>query len=240
MISTGVDAAVAMLLQPVLAAAFDHARREGVTMVIGCGSPGVPLAPDGGRMLVIPALGPDTPPAWALDRIGSSHAVGLLDRSEAVAMRQARPDAPAVLVGLPQPERGERTHGLDMGDVPEYLDVAWAEVEGDVPHDGPGVTWIRGTGSVPVARAVVAWAEGRAVVALPGTMRHPLLRAGGVLQAESPLDAIEATTFVRQNAALVSALSARGRAASTTLPTREQAAERLREAIVLVASGGPG
>ena len=238
MISTVVDTAVEQLLQPVLAAATDHAHREGVTLAIGCGSPGIPLAPDGGRVLVLPALGPDAPPPWAFHRMARAGAVGLLDRSEALVIRRTQPTTPGVLIGLPRPERQQRTEGVDMGDVPGRLEMAWAEVQGDLPDDGPGVTWIRGVGVVPVARAVLAWAQGRAVVALPGTMYHPLLRAGGVLQAEGPLDAIEATMFVRRAPALVAALAARGRAASAALPERRQVSLRMEEAIILTASGG--
>ena len=58
-----------------------------------------------------------------------------------------------------------------------------------------------------------------------------------MLQAEGPLDAIEATVFARTAPALVAALAARGRAASAALPERRQVSLRMEEAIILAASG---
>lgn len=231
------DPSVQAVLHPVLAPAADAAQLAGARLILGVGTPGAPLAEPDMPLVVIPALGPGHPHAWEADRLGRMAAIGLLDRSEALFLRDEHPDAPVVLLGMPAPARRAATHGLDMGDAPDHMDLAWAEELGDVPADGPGVTWIQGAGAVPVARALIAWAEGRAVVALPGTMRHPLLRSGGVLYADGPLDAIEATVFLRENAALVASLASRGRRASCAQPSPGTWRARADEAIALALDG---
>ncbi len=240
MTATTINPAVAALLQPALDAVEERAARGGVRFILGCGAPGAPLAEPDERLVVIPALGPHNPPAWALERLGRVPALGLLDRSEAMAIRAAYPDAPAVYLGFPRPARRTTTTGVDMGcEAPEHLLVAWAESQGDVPEDGPGVTWIQGLGAVPVARALMAWAEGRSVVALPGTMRHPLLRAGGVLYADGPLEVVEATAYLCGLPALVASLSSRGLRTASRLPSPAEMLERLNEVVALAAGGTP-
>lgn len=228
-----VDLAIRTLVDPILDEAQRLALRDGVTLHLGCGSPSHPLGGAGTTLLLVPAAGPGPAPAWVMNRIGNAGVVGLLDRSEAIPIRAAYPNAPAVLLGLPRPEQRKRTYGLDPGMAPHPLLVAWAEEIGAIPDRGAGVTWINGFGAVPVARAALAWAEGRAVVALPGTMRHPVLRSGGVLYTDSPLEVLEATTFLRGAPALVSALASRGRRATASLPMRDTVMGRLREAIAL-------
>ena len=148
------SAAVQAVLQPVLAAAAASAEKAGVRLLLGAGSPGVPLADAGTPLMIIPALGPDSPHAWEVDRLGRTPAIGLLDRSEALFLRGAHPEAPTVMLGMPEPVRRQMTYGLDMGDAPDHMDIVWAEEQGDVPIEGPGVTWIQGSGAVPLSQGL--------------------------------------------------------------------------------------
>ncbi len=100
----------------------------------------------------------------------------------------------------------------------------------------PGIAWIRGTGAAALIAAAEAWARGRAVIALPGTVDDPLLRRGGALMAQSALEVVEATRLLSGTEPLALSLAHRGRRALAGLPTPEEVAVRLRDAARLAPS----
>ena len=106
------------------------------------------------------------------------------------------------------------------------------------PTGGPGIAWVGGGPAAALPAAVEAWAEGRAVVALPGTTPHRLLRDGGALSARTTLEAVEATRYLCENRPLARALARRGRRVASALDDLELVAGRLAEAIVM--AGEPG
>ena len=80
---------------------------------------------------------------------------------------------------------------------------------------------------------MAAWAAGRAVVALPGTARHGMLREGGALAARTSLEAIEATRLLGSTRPLAQALADRGRRRVARLDELDLVADRVAEAVVL-------
>jgi hypothetical protein len=199
------------------------------TLAAGADDPFLP-GPDAERpLVVVPACGPRPPTSWGLALVASADAVVLLDPVEAHDLRVALSDRPVLVAGLPAlPERTDG-EGLDRGDSasPELV-AAWdAQAERD--GRGPGVAWVGGRGASALAEALEAWAAGRAVVALPGTPRHDLLHRGRALRAETILETVEATRFLRANPPLARALGTRGREVARSLLPAAEAARVLAE-----------
>lgn len=209
----------------------------GEALLVGADDPNLASGREPGPLLVMPAVGPARPTRWAAALVARADAVALLDPAEAMALGAALRDRAVLLVGLTPPPRGPDAPGLAAQGAPVLVSEAWRSEEGDVPADGPGVRWVWGRGAAPLAAAAEGWACGQAVVALPGTIDHELLRRGGALRAETPLEAVEATRYLRAAAPLAEALAARGRAALALLPTAERAAERLCEAVEVARAG---
>ena len=74
---------------------------------------------------------------------------------------------------------------------------------------------------------------GRAVVALPQTDDHELLRRGRALRAHSVAEAVEATCFLLGNPPLAQTLGARGRLVASRLPSPGQVTLRMLEGVEL-------
>lgn len=187
--------------------------------------------------VVVPGLGVGSAPTLARGVVNTSTVVALLDETEAELLdsrHTARP--PVVVTGIPAAPLGETTRGLDtsaVGETARNMARSLGVVSSD---EGPGVSWIAGRGVGPIVAAVEAWAERRAVVAWPGTPRHPLLVRGGVLFASSALHAIEATQMLAAAPNLAITLARRGARAAAALPDVEAVAERLVEALELARS----
>jgi len=110
---------------------------------------------------------------------------------------------------------------------------AWLREGSEPEASPPGVAWVWGRGVAPLAAALEAWAAGRAVVALPRTDDHELLRRGRALRARSVAEAVEATRFLLENPPLAQALGARVRLVASRLPAPRQVALRLLEGVEL-------
>ena len=195
--------------------------------------PGPPPLPEG-RFAVVAACGPAAPGPWARGLAARADAAAVLTAADAAALGV---DAP--VVGLPRPGPAPPGRGLSAEGAPAGALAALAEVHGPVPDGAPGVAWVWGAGSAPVAAAAQAWAEGRAVVALPGTAADPLLRAGGALRANGVLEAAEATAMLLASAPLAHALARRGAAALDALPAPAEVARRLTDALTRPATLAP-
>jgi hypothetical protein len=203
----------------------------GEALLVGADDPNLAAGRDAGPLVLLPAVGPARPARWAAALVASADAVALLDPAEALALGAVLRDRSVLLVGLTPPAAGPEERGVQAMGAPASARAAWLAEEGAFPDDGPGVRWIWGRGAAPLAAAAEAWTAGRAVVALPGTIDHELLRRGGALRADTPLEALEATRYVRSAPPLAGALAARGRAALSLLPTPEESAVRLCEAV---------
>ncbi|MGE0026121.1 MAG: hypothetical protein AB7O78_07585 [Thermoleophilia bacterium] len=195
--------------------------------------PGPPPLPEG-RVAVLAACGPSAPGPWAHALAARADAAAVLTRADAAVLGV---DAP--VVGLPRPEAAPPGRGLSADGAPPGALTALTEVHGPVAPDAPGVAWVWGAGSAAVAAAARAWAEGRAVVALPGTAADALLRAGGALRAHGLLEAAEATAMVLASAPLAHALAHRGAAALDALPPAAEVARRVTEALTRPATLAP-
>lgn len=205
------------------------------TLVIGADDPMVPEADVRRPLAVAPAHGPGRPTPWGAALIATADAVILLDPAEAHAFGGALGDRPVLVAGLPAPAPSEPGTGLDCGDAAPEVRRAWLR-EPSIPAGavaGAGVAWVSGRGIAPLAAALEAWAAGRAVVVLPQTDDHELLRRGRALRAHSVAEAIEATRFLLDNPALAQALGARGRETAGRLPPVRQVALRMLEGVEL-------
>ncbi len=202
------------------------------TIAIGADDSFLP-GPDACRPLVVaPACGPGAPTPWGEALVRAADAIVLFDRLEVRDLRSALADRPVVVVGLPAPAPRDAGAGVDHGSAAEDLREAWYRHEGGGSAE-VGVAWVGGRGLAPLVEALEAWAAGRAVVALPGVPRHDLLRAGRVLHASSPLEAVEATRFLLGAPALAAALGARGREVAASQPSHRQVAVAMLEALEL-------
>jgi hypothetical protein len=208
-----------------------------VVVAAGADDPGLASALPPGPRVIVPALS-RRPEPWTAALLGTAAAIVVLDPSEATVVG-ANPACPIVLAGIPRPAPASRERGLDPGGHAAMESVWRAEV-GPLPEDGPGVAWIGGRGAAPVAAAAEAWAARRAVVALPGTPRHDMLRRGGALFARTSLEALEATRLLTAARPLTEALAARGARALQALDTVDEVAEMFAEALVLASGGGDG
>ena len=204
------------------------------TLVCGLADPMLPGPRSAGGLAVLAATGPGSAPPWTAALLDAATVVVVLTDADLATLGAA--GTGASIVGLPSPPPGHPQPGLTVaGARPAALDL-WEQVAGPVPLDGPGVAWVGGSGSAALAAAAEAWAHGRAVVALPGAIDHPFLRAGGALRARTSLEAVEVTRLLRRAAPLAGTLAARGRRALADLPAAEDVAARL--AAVLAASVG--
>jgi hypothetical protein len=201
----------------------------GVAIGAGLDDPGLARRlPPGVPRVLVPALDGRVPTPWARALLRSADAVVVLDAAE---LRLADPGAiPTVLAGFPRPEEAATRHGLDTGRAPEALVGLWRAEAGEVPGGGPGVAWVGGHGPTALAEAAEAWAEGRAVVMLPGSGRHAMLSAGGALPARTGLEVIEATRLLCAARPLTMALAERGRRRLSELDPVDVVAERFAEA----------
>lgn len=209
------------------------------TLAIGIDDPMLP-GPDAERPLaVVPAAGA-RPAPWGRALAASADAVILLDPSEAHGLGDALDGRPVLVAGLVRPEPSPAACGLDAGTAPRDLWQA-ARDEGLAGREGAGVAWISGGGLEPVTDALEAWAAGRAVVVLPGTDMHELLRSGHVLRPRTGAEVLEATRFLRDNPPLAQALGARGRRTAAGLPSARRVALRLLEGAELArqSAGAP-
>lgn len=203
------------------------------TLVVGADDPMVPEADVRRPLTVVPAHGPGRPTPWGAALIAAADAVVLLDPCEAHAFGDALGGRPVIAAGLPAP--GQRAAGtdLDQGDAPEQVRRAWLREPPAPASLTAGVAWVSGRGVAPLAAALEAWAAGRAVVTLPQTDDHELLRRGRVLRAHSVAEAVEATRFLLGNPPLAQALGARGRLVASRLPHAGEVALRVLEGVEL-------
>lgn len=221
----------------------DALRRTGVLdavpegrLAAGLDDPGL-AARAGAPFAVMPLLRGRRPPPWAAAVLGAAQVLVVLDPAE-LAPLGVRPELPVVVAGLPAPGETAPGTGLSAGPAPERLVRLWHQEGAAVPTGGPGIAWVGGGPAAALPAAVEAWAEGRAVVALPGTTPHRLLRDGGALSARTTLEAVEATRYLCENRPLARALARRGRRVASALDDLELVAGRLAEAIVM--AGEPG
>jgi hypothetical protein len=207
---------------------------DGVVLVCGLADPMLP-GPHTGDLVVLAASGPGPAPPWTDALLEASAACAALTDADLPLLGDAGDGA--TVVGLPAPPAAQAENGLSLDEAGPAARRLWEAEVGAIPTEGPGVTWIVGMGSAPLAAAAEAWAAGRVVVALPGTIDHPLLRRGGALRTRTTLEAVEATELVRRTAPVAWALAERGRRALATLPSPDESARRL--AAALAAPGGP-
>ena len=214
----------------------------GYTVLDAPGDPVLVLGAEGAELsqemqtrgfVLVPAIGAQPPTPVARAAVRSATVLAVLDESELVQFPDRVDTVPICLTGLPAPPPAEPGFGLDAAAVdPKVRGLLLREV-GHVLPDAPGIRWIGGIGSAPIADALEAWAQGRAIVALPGTPRHRVLVRGGVLFASSALHVIEATRFMLGTSALTRTLAARGGAVAASFPSLETVAGRLLEALLL-------
>ena len=207
----------------------------GVVVAAGADDPRLAADLPSGPRVVVPAIARRRPPPWAGALLGSAAAIVALDPSDTAAMGR-RAACPVVRAGVPRPEPADRGAGVDPGGH-DGMAAVWRAEVGPLPEGGPGVAWVGGAGAAPVAAAAEAWAAGRAVVALPGTPRHDILRDGGALFARTSLEALEATRLLTAARPLTEALAARGKRALQALETLDEVVRRFAEAIVLATGG---
>lgn len=204
----------------------------GVAIGVGLDDPGLARRLEPGvPRVVVPALDGRSPTPWAHALLRSADAIVVLNATE---LRLIAPGGtPTVLAGLPRPEETALGNGLDTDGAPEALVALWRSEFGEVPAGGPGVAWVGGHGAGALAGAAAAWAEGRAVVMLPGSGRHAMLSGGGALPARTGLELIEATRLLCAARPLTMALAERGRRRLSELEPVEMVAERFAEAVWL-------
>lgn len=212
-----------------LAGELEAVRAPG-TVAIGADDSLLPGPGATRPLLVVPACGPGEPTPWGRALVAAADAVALLDAREARDLGGALADRPLLVAGMPRPQSRPEGTGVDPGEAPAPLRDAWSRHGADGSGaGGPGVAWVSGRGLAPLAAALEAWAAGRAVIALPGVARHDLLRRGRALHADTHLEVIEATRFLRGAPALARALGARGREVAAAMPPLGAVAGRLRE-----------
>ena len=199
------------------------------TLVAGAEDPLLPGSDAERPLVVVPALGPGHPSPWATALVAAADAVILLDVCEATDLDEALEQRLVVVAGLPAPPPTTEGRGLYQGDAAgPGLVAAWRE-HGSGGSEGPGVAWAGGRGASALAEALEAWAAGCAVVALPGTPRHALLREGGVLHAETVAEVVEATGYLLSNPPLVRVIGGRGRLLAARQPSAREVALRMLE-----------
>lgn len=203
-----------------------------VVIAVGADDPRLAARCGEGPRVVVPALAGRRAPAWSSALLRSARALVLFDAQELTGL-PAPPTAPVVLAGLPRPAERDRGAGLDARAAPESLIELWRSEVGGLPDDGPGVAWVGGGVLPALAAAAEAWAERRAVVALPGTRDHEVLRAGGALTARTSLEAVEAARYLCENRPLARALADRGRRRLSRFDALDVVAGRFAEAILL-------
>jgi hypothetical protein len=203
------------------------------TLVIGVDDPTVPTADVQRPLAVMPAHGPGRTTPWGAALIAAADTVVLFDTSEVHAYADALADRSVVVAGLPRPEPTATGWGLDVDGAPEEIRRAWLRESPIQDQPGAGVAWVWGRGVAPLAAALDGWRAGRAVVALPQTDDHDLLRRGQALRAHSVAEAVEATRFLLENPPLAQALGARGRTVAAQMPSARQVALRVLEGIEL-------
>lgn len=144
---------------------------------------------------------------------------------------------PLVDVGMPEPAPAPSIGPIDPGPGTAALARALLEeLDDDLPEGGPGVTWVRGTGVAPRARAAAAWRAGRAVVALPGTEGGPLFARAQCDTCPTSIAALELTRLLVVAPPLARVFASRGCAALESLPTAQAVSEGFLEAAELAAS----
>ena len=203
------------------------------TLVVGADDPMVPEADVQRPLAVIPARGPSRPTPWGAALVAAADAVILLDPCEAHDFREPLRDRPVVVAGLAASGRLPDGAGLDQGDAPDEVLRAWRRETPPAPAPGAAVAWVWGRGVAPLSAALEAWAAGRAVVVLPQTDDHELLRRGRALRAHSVAEAVEATRFLLANPPVAQALGVRGRTVASRLPSARQVALRVLEGMEL-------
>lgn len=232
-VSAGLAPATGRMVARVIDALGPGAAALGGTLAVGADDPMVPGADVRRPLAVIPARGPGRPTPWGAALVAVADSVILLDASEAHAFPDALHDRPVMVAGLAAPEPRADTMGLDPGDAPDEVVRAWRRQTAPDPRPGAAVAWVWGRGVAPLTAALEAWAAGRAVVVLPQTDDHELLRRGRALRAHSVAEAVEATLFLMANPPVAQALGARGRTVAGRLPSPRQVALRVLEGMEL-------
>lgn len=201
------------------------------TLAIGADDPMLPGADARRPLAVVPVAGP-RPTPWGRALVATADAVILLDPSEAHRLAGALDGRQVLVAGLARPDHAVLAGGLDAGGAPAELRRA-AHDEGLAARQSAGVAWISGRGLGPVADALEAWSAGRAVVVLPGTDMHEVLRGGHVLRPRTGAEVLEATRFLFDNPPLARALAARGRDTAAGFPSPRRVALGLLEGMEL-------
>lgn len=206
---------------------------EGVVVAVGADDARLAARAGRGRRVLVPALASRKAPAWSSALLGAARAVVVFDGRELAAL-PGQPAAPVVVAGLPRAHDARRGEGLDTGCAPPHLVGLWSSLSAErAPgHGGAGVAWVGGGVLGTLCAAREAWAARRAVVVLPGTRRHPMLR-GAALVARTPLEVIEATRYLCENRPLARALADMGYRRASALDAPDEVARRVAEAIVL-------
>jgi hypothetical protein len=203
------------------------------TLVIGVDDPTVPTADVERPLAVMPAYGPGRTTPWGAALVAAADAVILFDACEVHPYSDALADRSVVICGLARPAPAATDSGLDMGSAPQEVRRAWLHESPGGTRPNAGVAWVCGRGVAPLAAALEGWRAGRAVVALPQTDDHDLLRRGQALRAQSVAEAVEATRFLLENPPLAQAQGARGRTVAAQMPSRRQVALRVLEGMEL-------
>ncbi len=203
-----------------------------VVVAVGADDPALAGALPAGPRVVVPALTSRHPGPWARALLATADVTVLVDPCEGPGLLPLL-DGPVVVAGVPAPPvvTGDGPP-LDTSGGSDALRALWeAEGHGPPPGGGAGVTWVAGPAAL--AGAAEAWARGSAVVTLPGTPRHDMLRGGGALRARSSLEVVEATRFLLESRPLAHELARRGRRQMAFLDPVDDVVARFGEALLL-------
>lgn len=237
-----VSAALDRCLERPLAWLEAHADALGLVgdVLVGAPDPATWRSVRSGVPVVfVGAVGPAAPPPLATAAARRADCLVALCDDEAVMLtglagRRTRvivvpPDAPGPAAVT---ARGVAPFPADA-DLPALRLVAAAGGVrlADIPDDAPGVRYVAGVGSHPLATARCAAADGAVAVAAPGAHAVREIAAAGGLVARTPLEAVEAALLASGAPALHDALVARGRRPDDAVPPGVAAA--VVEALIL-------
>lgn len=227
-------------MRRILARVVDELRRvagpslDEVVVAVGADDPGLARRLPPGPRVVVPVLRGRSPSPFAHALLSTAAATVAIDPGELPGLAGAV-RGPLVVAGIPRPEPGPAAAGIDPGEAGEALARLWRSEVGPLPSGGAPVCWV--AGPTALCGAVDAWARGAAVVALPGSAAHAMMRRGGALMSRTSLEALEATRLLHTTRPLARALARRGRREAMRLEPIEVVSGRFAEALVLAAEG---
>jgi len=145
-------------------------------------------------------------------------------------------DVPSVVTGLPRPPSKPAPEAEAEAD--RYCAmIRDGLASAEDPADTSTIAIVAGRGAMLAARAVAAWQSGRAVAALTDAPVPEALSGGGALVAQQVLVAYEAADLLSRAAPLRRSLARQGQRSMERMPTVDEVATRILEAIALASAG---